>query len=248
MPLHRLWQELSWRKRYQKNDLERDKMNREVDIKEISDGRLYELNDMVKADCHDCQGCCECCRGMGDTVVLDPLDVHRLSVHLEKEPEKLLERELALGIFDGSILPYLRMEGKDESCVFLSSQGRCSIHPARPGFCRLFPLGRYYENSGFKYFLQIHECPKTNRSKIKVRKWIDTPDVKLYERFITDWHYFLKDVQAVLYKTEDTELIKNLNMYVVSRFYLKSYQREEDFYCQFYKRLKEGKELLSLGC
>lgn len=222
-------------------------MRREVGIEEISDGRLYELNDMVKADCHDCQGCCDCCKGMGDTVVLDPLDLHRLSVYLKKEPEKLLEREISLGVFDGNILPHLCMEGSEERCVFLNEKGRCSIHSARPGFCRLFPLGRFYENNSFKYFLQIHECPKTNRSKIKVHKWIDTPDAKRYDRFVTDWHYFLKDVQEVLYGTEDTGLIKNLNLYVVNRFYLKPYETERDFYGQFYERLKEGKELLSLG-
>ena len=60
---------------------------------------------------------------------------------------------------------------------------------SRPSFCRLFPLGRFYENGGFKYFLQIHECKKTSRSKIKVKKWIDT-DFRQYEKFVADWHYF----------------------------------------------------------
>lgn len=219
-------------------------MRREVGIEEISDGRLYGLNDMVKADCNDCKGCCDCCQGMGDSVVLDPYDVHRLSSYLKKAPQELLESDLALGVFDGNILPHLRMEGKEERCTFLNEKGRCSIHPARPGFCRLFPLGRFYENRSFQYFLQIHECKKTNRSKIKVYKWIDTPNAKRYDAFVTDWHYFLKDVQEVLYQTEDTELIKNLNLYVIKRFYLELYEEERDFYEQFYERLKVGKELL----
>ena len=50
-------------------------MRREVSLEEISDRRLYELNDMVKADCQDCAGCHDCCEGMGDSVVLDPMDV-----------------------------------------------------------------------------------------------------------------------------------------------------------------------------
>lgn len=54
-------------------------MRREQTLEEISDGRLYDSNDMVKADCHDCEGCCDCCQGMGDSVILDPFDVHRLS-------------------------------------------------------------------------------------------------------------------------------------------------------------------------
>ena len=32
-------------------------MKREVDLNEISDGRLYSSGDMVKVDCHDCEGC-----------------------------------------------------------------------------------------------------------------------------------------------------------------------------------------------
>ena len=65
-------------------------MRRNVSLEEISDGKLYGLNDMVKADCQDCKGCCDCCTGMGDSVILDPLDVHRLSVNLGKTPEKLM--------------------------------------------------------------------------------------------------------------------------------------------------------------
>lgn len=36
-------------------------MRREQTLEEISDGKLYDSNDMVKADCHDCEGCCDCC-------------------------------------------------------------------------------------------------------------------------------------------------------------------------------------------
>lgn len=221
-------------------------MRREVSMEEISDGKLYDLNDMVKADCHDCEGCCDCCTGMGESVILDPLDVHRLSVNLKKTPEDLMEKELELDAADGNILPHLRMTGREERCIFLNEKGRCSIHDFRPGICRLFPLGRFYENGSFRYFLQIHECKKQNRSKIKVKKWIDTPDVKRYEQFVSDWHYFLKDVQEVLYNAQDTELIKNLNLYVVNRFYIKLYEEERDFYEQFYERLEEGKQLLKL--
>ena len=221
-------------------------MRREVSLEEISDGRLYELNDMVKADCQDCIGCSDCCQGMGDSVVLDPYDVYRLCRGLGKNMNELLEKYLELGVVDGNILPHLRMQGEKEQCVFLDENGRCSIHSIRPGFCRLFPLGRFYEDGGFKYILQIHECKKTNRSKIKVRKWIDTPDLKEYEKFVADWHYFLLDVQEVLYNSEDSQLIRNLNLYVVRRFFMQPYSMEEDFYSQFYARLKEGRELLTL--
>ena len=223
-------------------------MRREVSMEEISDGKLYDSNDMVKADCHDCESCHDCCTGMGDSVILDPLDVFRLSVNLGKTAEEMAGcGYIQFDAADGNILPHLCMTGKEESCVFLNKEGRCSIHSFRPGFCRLFPLGRCYQDGGFRYFLQIHECKKTNRSKIKVKKWIDTPDLGNYEKFVSDWHYFLLDVQEVLYQAEDTELIKNLNLYVVNRFYMKEYEKNSDFYPQFYERLEEGRKLLSLA-
>lgn len=221
-------------------------MRREVTLEEISDGNLYEANDMVKADCQDCQGCWDCCQGMGDSVILDPCDVNRLCHGLKKTPEELMSAELELGLVDGNILPHLAMKGEKERCVFLNEEGRCAVHKIRPGFCRLFPLGRYYTEDGFKYILQIHECRKKNRSKIKVRKWLDTPDLKQYEKFVLDWHNFLIDVQEVFYKAEDETLVKNLNMYVLSRFYYTPYSEAEDFYPQFYRRLEEAQKLLSL--
>ena len=50
-----------------------------------------------------------------------------------------------------------------------------------------------------------------------------------------------------LCNAEDPDLIRNLNLFVVNRFYLKPYDQNQDFYIQFYERLKEGKELLALA-
>ena len=166
-------------------------MKREIDMSEISDGKLYVLNDMVKVGCNDCQGCFACCQGMGKSVILDPLDIYRLSKQLNYTFEQLLQKHIELNVVDGIILPNLRMEGPSEKCSFLNENGRCSIHKARPGICRLFPLGRYYENEGFQYFLQIHECKRENKTKVKVKNWIDTPDIKEYEKYILAWHNLL---------------------------------------------------------
>ena len=53
-------------------------MEREINLKEISDGKLYDANDMVKVGCDDCKGCSSCCRGMGESILLDPMDIYRL--------------------------------------------------------------------------------------------------------------------------------------------------------------------------
>lgn len=222
-------------------------MERYVRLEEISDGRLYGPNDMVRADCGDCEGCSACCRGMGNTIVLDPLDVHRISTALGAKFEEILIDKIDLNVVDGLILPNLRMDGEGESCVFLNSQGRCSIHDARPGICRLFPLGRYYENRSFQYFLQTNECRKENRSKIKVKKWIDTPELEKYQKFITDWHYFLKDIQEMLQKMEDEARRKEISMYILTSFYVIGYQGDEDFYQQVQQRMNQGTGRVGMG-
>ncbi|MDD7388728.1 MAG: YkgJ family cysteine cluster protein [Lachnospiraceae bacterium] len=213
-------------------------MKRTVDMREISDGRLYGLNDMVKADCGDCQGCSACCRGMGNSVILDPMDLYRMTTGLHADFQTLMNGYIELNMVDGIILPNLKMSGTEEKCAFLSEEGRCRIHTFRPGICRLFPLGRIYreEERGFDYFLQIHECKKENRSKVKVRKWIDTPDVKQYEKFIEDWHYFLEDTAQKVKNCSGEEKKKEYIMPILSVFYVQPYDNR-DFYSQFYSRL-----------
>ncbi len=221
-------------------------MRRKISLEEISDGRLYSSNDMVKADCGGCVGCSSCCRGMGESIVLDPLDVHRLSMGQRKNFQELLEEELELHVVDGLILPNLRMSGEDEACVYLNAQGRCGIHLFRPGICRLFPLGRYYENRTFQYFLQVHECIKGNRTKIKVKKWIDTPDLKSYEKFVLDWHCFLEDLDEKLSAVGDEAMRKAGCMYVLRHFYAEPFETRTEFYPYFDCRLRQAREDLEI--
>ena len=221
-------------------------MKRNISLDEISDGKLYDENDMVKAGCNDCKGCSSCCRGMGDSIILDPLDVFRLTTAHNKTFQELLEVHVELGVVDGVILPHLKMTGAEEACSFLNKEGRCSIHPYRPGICRLFPLGRYYENGSFRYFLQNRECEKTNRTKVKVSKWIDTPDLKENRAFLTAWHYFLNDCEEMIQTNEDDTFRKNLNLYILNLFFIRPYEAEHDFYEQFAQRLKRAKEDLGM--
>lgn len=192
---------------------------------------------MAKTDCQGCAGCSDCCRGMGNSVILDPFDVFRLSLHFSKNFEELVADFLELNVADGIILPNLRMTGPNESCVFLDQDGRCTVHVAHPGLCRLFPLGRYYENGSFRYFLQVHECPKQNKTKIKIKKWLDTENLRQYEKFVTDWHYYLRERQETAMQAEDAATVKILSMDILRRFYLPPYEKNADFYTQFYAHM-----------
>ncbi len=212
-------------------------MKREIEIDEISDGRRYGLNDMVKADCQDCKGCWDCCTEMGDSILLDPLDVHQIRAGTGESVPRLLEERLGLTVVDGIVLPHLKLLGASEACGFLNEENRCSIHEFRPGLCRLFPLGRIYENRSVQYFLQTRECRKQNRGKVKVKKWLGIPNAPQYQQYIVDWHYFLTDLQEEMEERRDEELRKKENLRLLETFYLTDYDPEADFYSQFYDRL-----------
>ncbi|MDO4454634.1 MAG: YkgJ family cysteine cluster protein [Eubacteriales bacterium] len=216
-------------------------MKRQVSLEEISDGKLYNSNDMVKADCAGCTGCSSCCHGMGNSIILDPFDIFQLTKNLKCSFEQLLEKKLELNIVDRIILPNLKMDGDEECCPFLDENERCSIHPFRPSVCRLFPLGRYYEENGFRYFLQIHECKKENRAKIKVKKWIDMPDLKEHEAFVMKWHNFLKETEEQIEDGKDENLMKNMDLSILKIFYIRPYEEGCDFFHQFEERLREAR-------
>lgn len=222
-------------------------MRRNVSLEEISDGRLYGYQDMVKADCHGCAGCHKCCTGMGDTVILDPYDARRLFRGTGKTMQQLLaEGKVVLGVVDGCILPHLAMVGEGEACAFLDGEGRCSVHAFRPGVCRLFPLGRVYRDADFCFFLQTGECEAKNRSKIKVSKWIDTPDQEKNHRFLCRWHKLLKDVESEVVGQEDSADAKQLNMGLLTSFFFCE-PGEEDFYLWFDARERSFRDGMYAG-
>lgn len=205
-------------------------------LEEISDGKQYGLHDLVRAACNDCAGCHFCCEDMGDSIILDPLDVYLLQKHLHTSVEEMLEHKIELRLVDGWILPNLMMDEKTNCCVFLNEEGRCGIHAFRPGICRLFPLGRIYEGEQLTYFLQSEGCVKKQRSKVKVSKWLDTPELKKNQQYLIDWHHFRKEIEPILASMEEAEQ-KKVMMYLLHTFFIRPYDKNEDFYQQFYERL-----------
>ena len=205
-------------------------------MSEISDGQLYKANDLVKCGCNDCAGCSDCCHGMSDTIILDPYDIFNLTKGLNRTFSELLSDEvIELHFVDGVLLPNLKM-GPNDACSFLNDSGRCSIHSFRPGFCRLFPLGRIYDEDSFSYFLQVHECPHENKTKVKVKKWLDIPALPKYEQFILTWHRHLKDFGEELSHADPGDVAK-LTTTFLKHYFEKPYDVEGDFYEEFYARL-----------
>ncbi len=209
-------------------------MLRECSMEDISDGRTYELNDMVKCDTGDCKDCHKCCTGMGTSIVLDSYDIWRLKCGMSLSFEEMLNKGfIELNMVDGLILPNLKMSEKD-ACSFLDENGRCSIHKERPGVCRLFPLGRVYEDNGFKYFVQKGQCVNENKlAKIKVKKWIDTDNLSKNQAYILKWHDFIRHIGDKMIKLRDSgkgDMLNEIAMYVLNEFFVKDFDKDTDIY------------------
>ena len=214
-------------------------------LDEISDGKLYDIGDMVKADTGGCTGCSDCCKDVGDLVVLTPFDVNEIVNFLGVSFDELLGDKIVLRETNKISLPYLKMQDKNKYCSFLNKEGRCTIHSKRPNICRLFPLGRVYKGDDFKYFLQIGNCPKDNLQEVKIESWLGIDNYDENKKFILEWHKFIKALTFRLKFVRDEEEIAKVNETILNGFYRTSI-KEADFYSEFMKNFPKIKNDLGI--
>lgn len=220
-------------------------MLREGSVEELSDGKLYTAQDLVRIGTNACAGCSDCCR-MGAVIVLDPLDVFELDRFLSQRFADLLNETIELQVIDGLILPVLKM-GQDGVCPYLDEAGRCSIHTFRPGICRLYPLGRYWEGGDFRYILQRGECTHPGATKVRIKKWLGIPELPRYEEFCRSWHSLLEQTRRLLEAGDPSgTLRRQLCLYLLQQFYEKSWA-DADFYTEYEERVKEARRHLGFA-
>ncbi len=209
-------------------------MKRDLSFEDISDGKRYKAQDLAPTGTNDCKGCTECCRVTEDTIFLDPFDIYNLEKATGRTFEEMLETIITLRVSEGLIVPVL-MKRAEGPCVFLSAEGRCGIHYHRPGFCRMFPLGRIWNEDGtFDYFLQIHECPRLGGEKVLISDWLGIEHIEAYEGFIRAWKEVSESIK--LSTGSNDKALKLANMRLLNEYFIKPYDTKNDFYSQFYSR------------
>ena len=186
--------------------------------------RFYTAADMARIASFACEGCGACCRGMGDSVRLDPYDVHLLAAAAGRSFAELMQDGvIGLAADDGLLIPHLKMRPDTDDCPFLGADGRCGVHESRPGICRLFPLGRDYADGGFRYFIVPGGCAQPGRAKVRISDWLGVPDVAAWERFVAEWHYFVRRAQQAVTASGDPDYAGEAAMFVLKVFYLTPY-------------------------
>lgn len=230
-----------------RQDFREQGMIRDKGIEDIYDGHFYGPEDLVPVGCSDCRGCSACCRNTGDSIILDPYDMFLLSKGTGKTFTEMVEREIEIRQVDGLILPNLMQHHENEGavqeealsgdhCPFLSAAGRCAIHPYRPGMCRLYPMGRYYTESGFHYILQKDECADRRKTPVLLRDWLGYDDLPRYEAYIQDWHDFKKQAESAMYRLTDKSR-RSVGLYILKIFFVHPYLTDRDFYPQYGVRM-----------
>lgn len=197
---------------------------------------LYGVNDMVKLGCGDCAGCSECCRGMGQSILLDPYDIFQLQSATGQSFAQLMQEKIELHVENGLIMPALKMQSKTDACGFLDGDGRCGIHMHRPGLCRLFPLGRNYGENGIMYFLLEDACKIRNRTKVKIKKWLGITALAQYESFLAAWYDLRSEIRKRIDERQSDDFTQQVNVKMLEFFYQKPYNTEDDFFRQFMER------------
>lgn len=197
---------------------------------------LYSGNEMARLGCSECSGCSSCCRGMGQSILLDPYDFFQLHAGTGQNFSQLMQEKIELHVEDGLILPSLKMQDSTDACGFLNREGRCNIHAYRPGLCRLFPLGRNYDEKGLRYFLLEDACQIQNRTKVKIKKWLGIESLLKYEEFLVAWHDLRREVQTQIVERQSDAFTQRVNVKLLETFYQKPYDIGQDFYSQFEER------------
>ncbi|GAU78923.1 YkgJ family cysteine cluster protein [Fusibacter sp. 3D3] len=221
-------------------------MKTNIILEDISDGKRYDINDLVKANTGGCHGCSACCHNVGDLVTLNPFDAYNISSHLKITFDVLLEDKFELHPHGKLVLPHLKMHKVSERCSFLNQEDRCTIHANRPNICRLFPLGRVYEDDNFKYFLQKDACMKSHLTDVKVMDWIGIDHYNENKAFILSWYKLIKALTFRVKFIHDDQELKVLNTYLLNTFYRMDLDEQQTFYAAYNDRLPEAKDHLGI--
>lgn len=139
-----------------------------------------------------CHGCSRCCREF--RIQVNPYEIFRLARHLHLSTTEFIAHHLENG-------PWLRHKD-DGTCVHLGTGG-CSVHPARPLVCRLYPLGRHVDPDRTERFAHIKPHPQTEGeygTAGTVADYLDTQGAKPFleaaDRYLALFHRLYEWLQS----------------------------------------------------
>ena len=193
----------------------------------------------------DCSCCGDCCRNVKGSVMLESLDLYRISRFLKMEMS-----EVALKYADTAFIahgfPVLVLETKQhlDACVFLKSS-RCSVHQASPRACRTYPIGIVPDNDNPGEWLSFMVSKNQHHftgQQHRVKDWIDETFTTEDREFITaDYTYAVELAKLInnIDKQHDTEI---LHLTLLFKYF--AYDITKDFLPQYMNNMEQLKTSL----
>ena len=204
-----------------------------------------EIEDSFKFHCTMCG---RCCRNRED-ILLNPLDLFKLSQHFQLPPKDIVERFCIAYIGDVLKFPVVRLTsiGIDKRCPFLKGN-RCSVNSCKPAVCALYPLGRYLPmdketykiSENIKYILLETVCGD-KRQIHTVRNWLTNSGLDPQDQFFIRWTtclYAISDTLKMLATRITPKTLNKLWDFLFVMLYL-NYDIDQEFSPQFNKNMRE---------
>ena len=108
-----------------------------------------------------CRGCGACCRIKNGIVRVGDDEIRRIAAFLGMSEQEFIDRETEIAPDRTGLILKSRA---DESCVYLTEDNRCRIHPVKPDKCRTFPFEWTNPDSA-------EVCPALNFPAEKTEGW-----------------------------------------------------------------------------
>jgi Fe-S-cluster containining protein len=158
-----------------------------------ADAKVLADSDFLQLSC-GAEGCSSTCCKAAAPIILNPYEIARICSESGMTYEDLLdvvETDRANG-FPLVMLP------RDPACNFWTERG-CRIYPARPLACRLFPLGRVFDNGQSYIVLPEANCcsglaPLPSKS---VADYLSEQSTGKYIEMADQWIAFVSDMERL---------------------------------------------------
>ncbi len=206
-----------------------------------------------------CKQCGKCCINRED-ILLNALDVYRLSKELQMKPLDMVNEYGETYIGESSRIPIVRLRprGSIKRCRFLKDR-KCSVHRAKPTVCAMFPVGRCIKmeksedgepditNAEIQFIINDHECGTDETHT--VREWFAEFGIPLDDSFFKKWNQTIMEAGAIMRRAEEkapdstVEVMWNL---IYALLYL-HYEIDQDFMPQFEKNAEDLLTVLHLA-
>jgi Fe-S-cluster containining protein len=158
-----------------------------------ADATVLEESDLLQLSC-GVYGCTSNCCTKSAPIILNPYEISLICRESKLSYEDLLdvvETDRAKG-FPLVMLP------RDPSCHFWTGRG-CRIYQSRPLACRLFPLGRVYDNGRSHIVLpQLNVCSGLAPSPLKtVADYLREQDTSIHIQMADRWIEFVNEIELL---------------------------------------------------